>query len=474
AGQFPYRDVWHPKGFLSFVPYVIVTAVFGHQMWGIRLFDLVWQFGSGLLIFQIGRQRMGNRGAVLAVGLFYLIYYNFGYWHIAQPEGFQIPVLLLSVWLYDRASQVKRPYRYLFASGFVIALAPWFKQTAVVFIAALLLWAIYEHRPTNQRADRSVAGHQLVKTIGALFAGLTLANGLVLVFTAVTGMLAPMLEAFNFAFVDYPNQAHAGLLEMVPLTVNWGVWFPALIFPFLAGLCYLTGNRPLSPRWLGIMLMALAGLAAVYIQRHLWLYQLDSTLPFMALISAYAIEGSFVFLQALTNKRQKQIVWLFGFVLLSLVLPPINRIISYDTFILKYLTGQTPRAEFLEEYELLDVVDTAEYLTQHTAEDDPIFVWGHYAMLYYLANRPDPTRFINDPPLSIPNSHQTAWREEAMIDLTADPPVYIIVATDDDTDFEPQTTQEQLADFPALNAFLNGRYRLETTIGALELYRIVE
>ena len=117
-GQLPYLDTWHPKGFLSFLPHALTTAVFGHTMWGIRLFDMLWQFGVGLLIFQIGRKRMNARGALLAVALYYLVYYAFGYWHLAQPEGFLVLFVLLSIWLYEVSSLKKQPLFWRFCSGF--------------------------------------------------------------------------------------------------------------------------------------------------------------------------------------------------------------------------------------------------------------------------------------------------------------------------------------------------------------------
>jgi hypothetical protein len=147
--------------------------------------------------------------------------------------------------------------------------------------------------------------------------------------------------------------------------------------------------------------------------------------------------------------------------------------VAYGVNVATYLIGRTSQADYLEEFELLDVVETADYLATRTGEDEPIFVWGHYAMIYYLADRPNPTRFINDPPLSLPHGRQAEWRQEVMADLTADPPAYIVVATDDTTDFEPQTSEEQLPNFPALADFMASQYRLETVIGSFELYRRV-
>lgn len=463
-GEFPYRDVWHPKGFLSFVPHALATAVFGREMVGIRVVDMVWQFGSGLLIFLIGRRRMGQRGALLAAGLYYLVYYAFGYWHTAQPEGFLTPVVLLAVWLYDKAGEGKRPSLFLFLSGFTVAMAPWFKQTAVVFIAALLAWFIYDWRQNRRQLSEAAP----------LVGGIAATNLLVLFFTAATGMLAPMLEAFSYAFFEYPKVDQASWLEMASLSGAWGVWYPALIFPFLAGLGYIFFNRRLRPGWLGIILMAFAGLAGIYIQRRLWIYHWVSTLPFMILIGAFSIQASLAFLQALDDRKRKSVVWLLGFACLSLVWPILSRHLAYTVDAVSLLNGRTTRTEYLEEHELLEVVETAEYLAEHTGANEPIFVWGHYAMIYYLADRPNPTRFSNDPPLSLPHGRLEKWRQEVAEDLSADPPAYIVVATDDTTGFEQLTSEEQLAAFDALDILIAERYLFETMIGGFELYVAVQ
>jgi hypothetical protein len=462
-GQLPYRDVWHTKGFLSFVPHSLVTAVFGPTMWGIRLFDLIWQFGTGLLIFLIGRQRMTSWGAVLAAGLYYVVYYAFGYWHMAQPDGFLSPVVLLGVWLYERGRKANRPGLLLLLSGAVIALAPWFKQTAVVFVAALVVWAIYD----------SWKGREWSRA-GLIVGGVILTNGVMVGFTAVSGMFSPMLEAYNYTFFDYSAIGREGVFEILRLTVLWGIWYPVLIFPFLAGAGYLFYNRDFWFEWVGICLMAVAGLASIYIQGRLWIYHWVPSLPFMVLIGAFSLVRSVTFLASLTEKKQQGIIWLFGFLCLSLALPMLNRHLRNTVVVLSYITGRTSEDAYLERYDLLDVVETADYLASNTEEDEPIFIWGHFAIIYYLADRSNPTRFINDPPLGLEHGRLAAFRQEAAEDLANDPPAYIVVATDDATGLEPDTSREQLTEFTALAGFLASRYELETTIGDFEIYRAAD
>ena len=165
------------------------------------------------------------------------------------------------------------------------------------------------------------------------------------------------------------------------------------------------------------------------------------------------------------------LVLLFAFACLSFILPPLSRHFDYDLTMISYLSGRITKTEYLSEFDGQDVVETADFIATHTAQETPIFIWGHYAMIYYLADRPNPTRFNVDPPLSLPHRQQEIWRQETAEDLAANPPAYIVVATDDTTQFESQSSKEQLPNYPALTSFMAAYYQLETTIGSFELYR---
>ena len=108
-GRLPFRDIWVQKGPLAFAPHVLVTALFGRTMWGIRLFDLVWQIGCSWLLYIIARPRINRRGALISVGLYVLTYFGLGHWYTAHIESFLSPLLLLGVFFYERAGNSRRP-----------------------------------------------------------------------------------------------------------------------------------------------------------------------------------------------------------------------------------------------------------------------------------------------------------------------------------------------------------------------------
>lgn len=114
--------------------------------------------------------------------------------------------------------------------------------------------------------------------------------------------------------------------------------------------------------------------------------------------------------------------------------------------------------------------NAAEYLRRRSEQNDSVFVWGHYALLYYLTDRRNPTRFAMDPPLSLKHPQQDDWQADTMLDLNADPPQYILVATGDVTPFEPQPSKQQLANFPELAKFIEDAYYLAETIPGFDVH----
>ena len=112
----------------------------------------------------------------------------------------------------------------------------------------------------------------------------------------------------------------------------------------------------------------------------------------------------------------------------------------------------------------------AEYLRQRSEPGDPLFIWGHYALLYYLTGGRNPTRFAMDPPLSLEHAQQDAWQAETILDLQADPPQYIVVATADITPFEPLPSKQQLANFPELANFIDDDYYQVETLAGFDIH----
>ncbi len=119
----------------------------------------------------------------------------------------------------------------------------------------------------------------------------------------------------------------------------------------------------------------------------------------------------------------------------------------------------------------------AEYVRAHTIPTDRIFVWGWYPTYYVATDRCPSTRFVYTIILSggtasggtaLGHNVPEGWAM-LMNDLERDPPSYIVDTSTGDYSF-PFPMQN----YPALWNFVSSRYRHETTLEGVSLYRRVE
>ncbi len=118
-------------------------------------------------------------------------------------------------------------------------------------------------------------------------------------------------------------------------------------------------------------------------------------------------------------------------------------------------------------------LEVAAYLQQNTHPDDTIFVWAFEPEIYFLSQRWSASRYIYNFPL-FPQFGWDAYREQAVLELIAEPPEVILVAQ---FDAQPNLTNTEkdsamiLHDFTPLREFIERDYRPETTIAQFTLYR---
>ncbi len=120
--------------------------------------------------------------------------------------------------------------------------------------------------------------------------------------------------------------------------------------------------------------------------------------------------------------------------------------------------------------------EVAAFLASHTAENEPIYVWGHGEDIYYLAGRFAPTRyykywvFLNPPPVGVgrltANPRAGAYLEEFLADMSVAPPRFIVV--------DPRWSEASPDLVPEFARFLEDRYRPARTFESVQVHSLVE
>ena len=87
-------------------------------------------------------------------------------------------------------------------------------------------------------------------------------------------------------------------------------------------------------------------------------------------------------------------------------------------------------------------------------------MWGTAPLINFLAERPNPSRFVSNFALIAPWG-PARWRQELIAELSRNPPRYIVVARHDEipgVTFRLDDSEGCLRKYPELLRFINNRY----------------
>lgn len=137
-GKVMYTQLWNPKPPATIFLYALVFDTLGPNMVAIRTLDLLWMLGICSLLYMLGREMYDGRVGLMAALGYGTAYVGYDYGNMAEPDGFLILPMVFAVYAAVRGRN-QGDWRWFFASGVGVALAFWFKYTAILFAPLLLL-----------------------------------------------------------------------------------------------------------------------------------------------------------------------------------------------------------------------------------------------------------------------------------------------------------------------------------------------
>jgi hypothetical protein len=117
---------------------------------------------------------------------------------------------------------------------------------------------------------------------------------------------------------------------------------------------------------------------------------------------------------------------------------------------------------------------TSRYIDAHAAPGDRLLMWGFEPPIYLLTSRPAPTRFFFNVPVASPFAPER-WRREFLAGFAQHPPEWLVVARNDAIPWATglrEDSASQLRGWPELWGLVRTRYRFETQIEYLDVYRL--
>ena len=485
-GGMPYRDGWEVKGPLAYYGYALAQWVFGRHMWGARIIDLLLLLaGSFSLMRMVARLASPTTGFWTALG-FILWYASLTWFFTCQPDGWVTMFMLLGA-----GSLIAQPgqpaLRRLALCGVLVGCCALIKPFYASFLLVPLVYVFSLRQPvSSQRLALSV-----VTTCVAAGVPLLLMTG----WFVYQGALQELVQVHLL----YNTQIYSGVTSLGASGVTSLGFFEssrefleyafisifrakvAIVLPaILVGACWLWRKRPA----VGLSLVTWAAVAVfcVVLQGKFYVsHWIPAFAPFAVLagfglwtLMTFRSSDAFPALSKLPSRAARAFaVTAAVMTLAQLAITPAFDVARW----LKLMSGGTAGEEYYRSYERTkyvagDNMQAAGYIRSRTGDQDEVAIWGNEAIITFLSGRQSPTRFVYSMPLTYggPSAIRSAYRREYIYQLRRRRPIYIIVGMPWEY---PHDKEKSLVEFPELVQLIGSRYRLETQIGFLDLYRLI-
>jgi hypothetical protein len=469
-GLVTYRDVFNIKPPLTTAVHWLSQVLFGHSMMAIRELDLIFATLTGLGLVEIGRLlRRGLAFGFAAPVGFALIYYSYGFWAHAQTDGWAAFLVVAALWMMLlgwRRSKGRVRLWLMIGSGVALGLAFGLKYT--IGGAGVLIFAPLIAGLIGQTHTRFLLRDLLACVLGGL-AVLALIIAVMVAF----GALDPFLEIQSFivGYVGYVPKNKPGLLYEFLLI---GMSSPYLIAAVAVGLIAAALEWAATRRSLSLvvaLLWVLAGWVSGHVQGKGASYHFLPMLPAYALLFGIAIEAIAGLLRKPAHSR--------AFVMLALIalyLP--SHAAKLDKYGLIAFGQPDPAKVFIaatpssSDFDLAAIVAFADVVKAHRKPGDTLFLWGYSTMLYFLADEPPRYRYPYSWPFMV-NYYDGRYTQDLLNRLRANPPTQFVLQSKDATPWvtqNPKSSDEMLAEYPALTEFLAQNYHLVAKQARFALY----
>lgn len=486
TGGAPYKDAWDFKPPGVFIVYALARVLFGKGEHAIRVLEvtalasMVWAFCI-LSRRWVSDWRAGLLGGVIAIG----VHAQLEFWHTAQPESFGAVLIawgLVCVTYEPREGATHAWRRQLGAwagAGALYTFAALCKPPlGGAFVVSLGVVAIARVRAAGAGEKLRALVHPAL----AFSAGGAAVVALVALYFAAKGALAD-LHYTLFVFTPYYTKLSFDkrwlwayvYLAFEQFLVGFSSWIAAGLLSAIALPELSTKERGAWGHVLAIVGMQLFG---VGLQAKFFPYHYGAALPLGALIAGWGFWK--IWLRCRRTVLGAAAFAVFGYVVSQ------GRGASrdlddtyWDRCKMRIAALRDPSIRRKTEdylYSVADVNsganrDVAEWVTQNSRPDQPVFVWGFEPEIYDLARRKPASRYVYNVPQRVEWALDS--RDRLMADLEATPPAIIVVER---RDVFPAVTgngldsNDSLTSFPRMASYLRERYRLATRIEDFDLY----
>ncbi|NDQ56920.1 MAG: glycosyltransferase family 39 protein [Acidipila sp.] len=452
-GQAPYRDAWNVKGPGINFAYALSNLFFGKSAAGLRVFDLLWQTATALLLALATTRIYKNASMGRIAALVYLTaYFSQNYWNWGEADGLLSLPLAMALLFAVRAQENERLLFWMLA-GVGVGIATLFKSPWGLFGLAILVAALAQE---GRRVDRAV------RRPAALAAGFGLSAATAGIYLFWKNALTDFWTTQFLLATEYVARLRAvASAKCVMAAFVQPVHTPLILIAAIGLWSMVTtaaSRKRLSPPEL--LLLAWMFIAAFTLVMH-GAYLAYDFLPFFAPLAILCAPPIYAAGKAVREKRRSA-AWL-ALAALALVVPA-KKIGQHYAVAVNTLRGRV-------EPGVWNTLGT--FLNQRTAPQDRIFVWGNAPVIYLYADRLSSSRFIQTWFLTIPWRH-VDYRPVFLAEFAAHRPRYFVLLK-----AEPEQgcaplfpgSQETFEQFAALRNIVAEEYQVEKDEPLFRIYR---
>lgn len=476
SGGVPYVDVFDQKGPATHYTFALLVALLGPSPIAVRGVFFVVALLSTRLAASLGERLAGPAARLpCAVLLALAVFQGDGgtAWNTGQIEDIQLLLELCAVWLLARA---RATWLHWWLAGLALGTSVAYKPTALLTALLVSLAAIGLGTSTSAGEAEPGRPSRGACVAAVVLGGLTIPGAMAawLAYRGAWEACWEVLVGFNLAYAGRRESIASGVLMLLS---RWG--------PLCAvAVCGLLLRPAVEGRLTGTLLIwhLVGSVAVVLWQGKYWPYHWTLVLGVLAIYAGVAA-GRAISEFAGRLRELVGLRWLARPVaaalalLVALLAGPVDHRFLFEVYkgAVSVAAGRQPLAAYRAAF-LAGAVSSpvheqvAAYLRAHTQPDEPVLVWGYESVLYFLAQRPAPTRFVVDRVLCLAQPRQAAWRAEFLSALRRRPPSYVVVVEGNATPLWKDSSAE-LAAFPQFHSLLEREYRLEATIDHCRLYR---
>lgn len=466
-----YRDFWDIKPPLTYLTYVVPLGIGGaDSVLALRLFNLL-AIGAGMaVVFALTARFFSDRAALLAACLYCFGYFGVAWFgHQGEAESYMAAPLLLAFAAYRvRGAGV---YRMALVAGLLLGIAIAYKPTAALLALGLpAMELLFRQQDWTPRAA--------VERLALAAVGVLAVQAAWVAYLLAVGTWADFVDIqrnYTLPYNDYRWLAGTPLWRSIlDPTGGWLVNSAYLIVPaWIAVMLGLFRGKRQPTLLLGGL--ALLAVLSVWWQGKYFDYHWLIVLPFLAPLAGYAFDQAIDLTRSLARGDAYLARGLLAAGFIVLAIWPVLR--TYDAYgllldrTLGNISQQTVENHYLAEYEAN--VQLVDQIREQGDPDDSFYVFGFWALPYFLEERPLPARFITNASVRSTWSPES-WRQELIDDLERVRPRFVAVAAGDHQPWLTGTYQASdqfMCDsFPELRRFIEENYHAIMNNGLFVLY----